>query len=104
MPSISGWMDKDTLICFIGEEPYLLKVNVDEPVTSGNSPPANMRHYPDNKKGYLGNEIARTELPSMVKYCDKQPVFSLDGQHIAFIGSVNSPLGDARTVYIGEIK
>jgi len=144
MPVVSGWMDRDTLICFIKEEPYRLKASFDEPVRPENGSRANMHHYPEDGKRYLvrglggrtevllpssnfaqdgrsylvysarqnsilqkdltGNEVGRTELPSTVKYYDKELSFSLDGQHIAFIGYVNGPSGNVRAIYVADVK
>lgn len=66
IPSISGWIDAETLICFIQDVPYLLKAKANLLLGSAMAG-ANLRHYPDDKSGYLIRGLAgrrEVELPA----------------------------------------
>lgn len=147
MPSISGWLDKDTVLCFLGEEPYRLKVSskVILPENQSNPRDYNADHYPEDESGLLvqglegkvvlprsnispdgnsylvyspkreailqkniyGKELSATMLPDSVKYKDfhpKHPIFSPDGQHIAFIGLAKTSGRDQRTIYLADVN
>lgn len=65
-PSVSGWVNEDTVICFIGDEPYSLKVNFGR-MTGSAMAGANLRHYPDDKSGNLIRGLGgrnEVELPA----------------------------------------
>jgi hypothetical protein len=147
LPAISGWLDNDTLACFIHEEPYRLKVSsrtiLEEKYTTPTYDPG---HYPEDPSDLLvrglegiervilprsnfspdgnsylvyspsrrsiiqrnihGKELSSTVLPESVRYWDlnpKQPVYSPDGRHIAFIGLIYTNSGDQRTIYLADI-
>ncbi len=53
--SISGWLDKDTLVCFLGEQPYRLKVSFQVTLPNYQSNPRdfNADHYPEDQSGLL---------------------------------------------------
>jgi hypothetical protein len=55
MPTISGWVDSETLVCFIRNEPYLLKVDFSF-VLGSEVETAN--HYPDDNSGKLIRGLA----------------------------------------------
>jgi hypothetical protein len=148
LPAISGWLDNDTLVCFIHEEPYRLKVTtravLAETYSTSDYDPG---HYPEAQSGLLvpglegvekvklprsnfspegtsylvyspsrksiiqrniqGKELSSTVLPESVRYQDfdsKQPVFSPDGRHIAFIGLMKTNNGDQRTIYLADVN
>ena len=149
MPSISGWLDKDTVLCFLEEEPYRLKVSSQVILPENQSNPKNYNadHYPEDKsdllvqglegmkkvvlphsnfsldgnsclvyspkrkailqKNIYGRELFATMLPDSVKYQDfhpKYPIFSSDGQHIAFVGLVKTNGRDQRTIYLADVN
>jgi hypothetical protein len=140
-------MDKDKLICFIGEQPCQLRVTFDIPVSSMAAIPTEMRHYPTDSSGYLvrglqgkkdvlipasnfapdgrsylvysskrhaivqkdlnGRELASAQLPAEVKweeFAPRQPAFSRDGRHIAFVGKVAGPPGNKKAIYVADVK
>lgn len=147
LPAISGWLDNDTLICFIHGEPYRLKVT--PRVILGRkyaTPNYDPDHYPEDQSDLLvrglegtervilprsnfspdgtsylvyspsrksiiqrnihGKELSSTALPEFVRYQDfspRQPVFSPDGRHIAFIGLVKTANGMQPTIYLADI-
>ena len=140
---ISGWLDNDTLLCFIQEEPYRLKVSFKVIVREAFTPSPDWVHYPEENSNLLvrglegiqrvalpcsnfsqdgrsylvyspsrksivqkdihGKELSSTALPDSVHYFNsKQPVFSPDGRHIAFIGLIN-PNNGSRAIYLADI-
>lgn len=54
LPAISGWLDNDTVICFIHEEPYRLKVSSRVPlVEKVTGPNYDSGHYPEEQSDLL---------------------------------------------------
>lgn len=55
LPSISGWLDKETLVCFLGEQPYRLKTGFQVILPNYQSLPRNFDadHYPADQSGLL---------------------------------------------------
>lgn len=140
---ISGWLDNDTILCFIQEEPHRLKVSFNVPALRQFTPSPDWAHYPEEHgnllvrglegiervalprsnfspdgRSYLvysptrksivqkdihGKDLSSTVLPDSVHYfSSKQPVFSPDGRHIAFIGLIN-PNNGTRAIYLADV-
>ncbi|HEY7390327.1 MAG TPA: hypothetical protein VH640_17560 [Bryobacteraceae bacterium] len=78
MPTISGWLDADTLVCFMKNEPFLLKVDLSLVTGSGyfaavksdgKVGTATSRHYPDDSSGKLIRGLAgRNEIKLPASY------------------------------------
>jgi hypothetical protein len=74
--SISGWLDKDTVLFFLGEQPYRLKASSRVFLTHYQSNPTNFnaKHYPEDESGLLVQG-----LEGMTKVVLPRSNFSPDG-------------------------